>query len=34
MVKNKEHFEENGLKEILLLKDKMGMNSKNNHGDD
>ena len=34
MVKNKEHLKENGLKEILLLKDKMGINPKNNHGDD
>ena len=34
MVKNKEHLKENGLKEVLLLKDKMGMNPKNNHGDD
>jgi hypothetical protein len=34
MVKNKEHLKENGLKEIWLLKDKMGMNPKNNHGDD
>ena len=33
MVKNKEHLKEKGLKEILLLKDKMGMNPKNN-GDD
>ena len=34
MVKNKEHLKENGLKEILLLKDKMGINPKNNHGSD
>jgi NADH:ubiquinone oxidoreductase subunit K len=34
MVKNKEHLKENGLKEVLLLKDKMGMKPKNNHGDD
>ena len=34
MVKNKEHLKENGLKEILLLKDKMGINPKNNNGDD
>jgi hypothetical protein len=33
-VKNKEPLKENGLKEILLLKDKMGMNPKNNYGDD
>ena len=33
MVKNKEHLKENGLKEILRLKDKMGINAKNNHGD-
>jgi hypothetical protein len=34
MVKNKQHLEENGLKEILLLKEKMGIHAKNNHGDD
>jgi len=34
MVKNKEHLKEDGLKEILLLKNKMGMATKNNHGDD
>jgi hypothetical protein len=34
MVKNKEHLKEDGLKEILLLKDKMGINAKNNNGDD
>jgi NADH:ubiquinone oxidoreductase subunit K len=34
MVKNKEHLKEDGLKEILLLKNKMGITTKNNHGDD
>ena len=34
MVKNKEHLKEDGLKEILLLKKKMGITTKNNHGDD
>jgi hypothetical protein len=33
LVKSKEHLKENGLKEILLLKDKMGINAKNNRGD-
>ena len=34
MVKNKEHLKDDGLKEILLLKNKMGITTKNNHGDD
>jgi len=34
MVKNKEHLKEDGLKEILLLKNKMGITTKNNNGDD
>ena len=37
IIKNKEHLKEDGvgLKTILLLKDKMGINkAKNNHGDD
>jgi NADH:ubiquinone oxidoreductase subunit K len=34
MIKNKEHLKEDGLKEILLLKNKMGITTKNNHGDD
>ena len=34
MVKNKEYLKENGLKVILLLKDKMVINTKNNNGDD
>jgi hypothetical protein len=34
MVKNKEHLKDDGLKEILLLKNKRGIATKNNNGDD